>query len=29
MVSDHSGGVIVAATGLNQLWTLVPARASM
>ena len=28
MVIDHAGGVIVAATGLNQLWTLLSARAS-
>jgi hypothetical protein len=28
MVIDHSGGVVVAVTGLDQLWTLVPARAS-
>lgn len=28
MAIDHLGGVIVASTGLNQLWTLLPARAS-
>jgi hypothetical protein len=28
MVFDHSGGVIVAATALHQLWTLLPAGAS-
>ena len=28
MAIDHTGGVIVAATGLHQLWTLLPARAS-
>jgi sugar lactone lactonase YvrE len=28
MVIDHSGGVIVATTGSNQLWTLRPAKAS-
>ena len=27
MAIDPSGGVIVAVTGLNQLWTLRPARA--
>ena len=29
MAIDRSGGVIVAATSLNQLWTLVPARANL
>jgi sugar lactone lactonase YvrE len=28
MVVDHSGGLIVATTGSNQLWTLRPAQAS-
>ena len=28
MAIDHLGGVIVAATSLHQLWTLLPARAS-
>jgi NHL repeat len=28
MAIDHTGGVIVAVTGLDQLWTLLPARAT-
>jgi hypothetical protein len=28
MTVDRKGGLIVAATGSNQLWTLLPARPS-